>query len=113
MIRVIGDVELYVGVDWPARTVRVYGPAKESLLWLTQTASVALRTELKAAESQIEHSTVVFRGEGYLNVDLPNGHIYFEGVDAPGFTVVESEHLRYLLARAESALATGVGDIGL
>jgi hypothetical protein len=109
VIRVVGNAEIYVDVDWPSRTVRVLGPGKASLLWLTR--PVDLRLDLLGAEWRLEGVPGVqdWSRSGLVELDLANALI--EIGTSVQITAVQSEHLRTLLERAETVLRTGVGDM--
>lgn len=111
MIRVPGEAELYVDVDWKTRAVRVYGRGEASLLWLTPSASNLVRVDLVEAEFRLEGVPGVHvweRSGAVERLDFDVGLITFVNLQ---ITCVQSEHLRALLQRAEEVLRTGVGDM--
>lgn len=109
MIRVFGDVELYVDVDRPTRTVRLLGPGKVLLQAMLPGASSDFREYLTLAEWMLEGVPgEALPAHAPIAVDMVGWFIIIANVR---ITAVQSEHLRALLQRAEDVLRTGVGDM--
>jgi len=106
MVRVPGDTELDLAIDWVTRTA-VLLSGSQRLSTIVPAEIGPLCCALQQAEWELEGAAGA-QTFAPVTCDVQGGVIFYAGAT---FTAVQSQALRRLLSLAETILETGVGSL--